>query len=308
MPISAAITNHTASIFLNPGCSILRPWSASVSIRSDANPTTSAIARSATAVRCASAVGCAGRITFFRGDWIYQLDRTSLSNFSSYYQTYNPNGVVTEDWPLISSGFTQIINRNSLDRPEFPTAGSEFTLTTELVGTVMGGNVDFHKHTLRIDWFTPALWKLVFYTSFQAGYMEGLGKDAKIPYLEYYFMGGDGLSRANPLRGYEDPLSGGTVIAEGGKAMLKYTAELRIPIAPNPTIFGLLFAEAGNTWPDFKRADPFSMKRSVGIGARVYMPMVGIIGFDYGYGFDRVDQNGNPDPKWKMHFVFGRSF
>ncbi|HNT65835.1 MAG TPA: outer membrane protein assembly factor BamA [bacterium] len=245
---------------------------------------------------------------FFRGDWIYQLDRTSLSNFSSYYQTYNPNGVVTEDWPLISSGFTQIINRNSLDRPEFPTAGSEFTLTTELVGTVMGGNVDFHKHTLRLDWFTPALWKLVFYTSFQAGYMEGLGKDAKIPYLEYYFMGGDGLSRANPLRGYEDPLSGGTVIAEGGKAMLKYTAELRIPIAPNPTIFGLLFAEAGNTWPDFKRADPFSMKRSVGIGARVYMPMVGIIGFDYGYGFDRVDQNGNPDPKWKMHFVFGRSF
>ncbi len=118
---------------------------------------------------------------FFRGDWIYQLDRTSLSNFSSYYQTYNPNGVVTEDWPLISSGFTQIINRNSLDRPEFPTAGSEFTLTTELVGTVMGGNVDFHKHTLRLDWFTPALWKLVFYTSFQAGYMEGLGKDAKFP-------------------------------------------------------------------------------------------------------------------------------
>ncbi|MBN1541944.1 outer membrane protein assembly factor BamA [candidate division KSB1 bacterium] len=245
---------------------------------------------------------------FFRGDWIYRLDRTSLSEFSSYYQLYNPNGVVTEDWPLISSGVSQIINRNSLDRPEFPTAGSEFTLTTEMAGTILGGNVDYHKHTLRLDWFTPALWKLVFYTSFQAGYMEGIGKSAKIPYLEYFFMGGDGLSRSTPLRGYDDPLSGGTAIAEGGKSMLKYTAELRIPIAPNPTIFGLLFAEAGNVWPDFKRADPFSMKRSVGVGARIFMPMVGIIGFDYGYGFDRLDQSGNPDPKWKMHFVFGRSF
>ena len=90
--------------------------------------------------------------------------------------------------------------------------------------------------------------------------------------------------------------------------MLKYTAELRIPIAPNPTIFALLFAEAGNTWIDFRRANPFAMKRSVGIGARVFMPMIGIIGFDYGYGFDRLDAYGLPDPGWKMHFVFGRSF
>ncbi len=245
---------------------------------------------------------------FFRGDWIYRLDRTALSDFNQYYIDSNPNGIVTEDWPLISSSITQIITRNSLDRPEFPTAGSEFTLTTEFAGLMLGGNVDYHKHTLRMDWFTPSFWKLVLYTSFQAGYMEGMGKNPRIPYLELFFMGGDGLSRSTPLRGYDDPLAGYAVIADGGKAMLKYTAEIRIPIAPNPTIFGLLFAEAGNTWSDFKRADPFTMKRSVGIGGRVFMPMIGIIGFDYGYGFDRIDSNGNPDPKWKMHFVFGRSF
>ena len=245
---------------------------------------------------------------FFRGDWIYTLDETSLSDFNSYYEAANPNGIVTEKWPLTSSSITQIFTRNSLDRPEFPTAGSEVTLTSELSGTILGGNVDFHKYTLRMDWFMPAYWKFVLYSSFQAGYMEGIGKNSRIPYLEYFFMGGDGLSRSIPLRGYEDPLGESTTVESGGKSYLKYTAEFRIPIAPNPTIFGLIFAEAGKVWSDFRHADPYSMKRSVGIGGRVFMPMIGIIGFDYGYGFDRIDASGNPDPKWKMHFVFGRSF
>lgn len=245
---------------------------------------------------------------FFRGDWIYRIDKTELSDFNQYIKDANPNNIVDEQWPLISSSITQIISRNSLDRPEFPTSGSDISLTAELAGTFLGGNVDFHKWIFRLDWFTPALWKLVFYSSFQAGYMESIGRDAHIPYTEYFFMGGDGLSRSIPLRGYDDPLANYRIVDEGGKAMLKYTAELRIPIAPNPTIFGLLFAEAGNTWLDFRRANPFAMRRSVGIGARVFMPMIGIIGFDYGYGFDRIDAYGNPDPKWKMHFVFGRSF
>lgn len=245
---------------------------------------------------------------FFRGDWIYRLDESTLSNFNEYILRTNPSGIVTEQWPLTSSSITQIFSRNSLDRPEFPTAGSEFSLSSELAGVFLGGNVDYHKYIFKMDWFTHSFWKLVIYTSFQAGFMEGIKGNSRIPYLEYFFMGGDGLSRSIPLRGYEDPLNGYTRLYQGGKAMMKYTAELRIPIAPNPTIFGLLFAEAGNTWQDYKHADPFNMRRSVGVGARVFMPMIGIIGFDYGYGFDRIDSNGNPDPKWKMHFVFGRSF
>ena len=245
---------------------------------------------------------------FFRADWIYGLDETNLTNFNSYYTTYNPSGITTTKWPLTSSGVTQIWSRNSLDRPEFPTAGSEFSLTTELTGTVLGGNVDFHKHIFKVDWFTPSFWKLVVYTSFQSGFMQTLRDNTRLNYFDYFFMGGDGLSRSIPLRGYDDPLSGSTRVGSGGKAMMKYTAELRIPIAPNPTIYALLFTEAGNVWQDYKHADPFNMNRSVGVGARVFMPMIGIIGFDYGYGFDRVDTNGDPDPKWKMHFVFGRSF
>ncbi len=245
---------------------------------------------------------------FFRYNLIYGLDQTTLSDFNETYKRYNPNGIVTEQWPRTSSAVTQVISRNSLDRPEFPTAGSELTITNELAGTFLGGTVDYHKHTLRFDWFMPSVWKLVVYTSFQGGYIEGIGNKSYIPYFEYFFMGGAGMSRSIPLRGYNDPLSEDYSAAEGGKAMMKYTAELRVPIAPNPTIFALIFAEAGNVWSDFRHADPMTMKRSVGVGARVYMPMIGIIGFDYGYGFDRVDLYGNRDPKWKMHFVFGKSF
>ena len=244
---------------------------------------------------------------FFRGDWIYGLDETNLSNFNDFLINNNYS-ITKQEWPLTSSTITQIISRNSLDRPEFPTSGSEFAFSSELAGVFLGGNVDYHKHTLKMDWFTPSFWNLVLYTSFQGGYMEVLGEEDNILYTELFYMGGAGMSRSIPLRGYEDPLSDSVYLNEGGRTMLKYQAELRIPIAPNPTIFALLFADAGNTWPTFKSMDPFKLRRSMGFGARVYMPMIGIIGFDYGYGFDRVDSNGDPDPKWKMHFVFGKSF
>ncbi len=119
-------------------------------------------------------------------------------------------------------------------------------------------------------------------------------------------MGGAGMSQAIPLRGYEDPLAGYTA-QEGGRAMMKYTFELRVPISPNPTIFALAFAEAGNTWATLADADPYSMRRSVGIGARVFMPMIGVLGFDYGYGFD-IDPVTGKRSGWKPHFIFGRGF
>jgi len=122
-------------------------------------------------------------------------------------------------------------------------------------------------------------------------------------------MGGAGLSQSIPLRGYDDPLAGGTIGGEGGKTMLKYSTELRFPIVPNPTIFGLLFAEAGNTWLTFRETDPFNLRRSVGLGVRIFMPMIGIIGFDYAYGFDNLDPaTGLRKGQWKPHFVFGRPF
>lgn len=245
---------------------------------------------------------------YFRGDWIYRIDHTALSDFSEDIIRYNPNGIATEDWPLTSSSITQIITRNSLNRPEFPTDGSQVSLSTEIAGAVFGGNVSYHKHVFQADWFTPIGLGLVLFNSFQTGYIKGFGKKSRIPYLEFFFMGGEGLSRSIPLRGYDDPLQG-SGSRTGGSTMLKYTTEIRIPIAPNPTIFGLIFGEAGNTFLDLAHTSPFDLRRSIGVGARIFMPMLGVIGFDYAYGFDNIDnRTGIHFGQWKPHFVFGRSF
>lgn len=245
---------------------------------------------------------------YFRGDWIYRIDSTELSDFIDSIVAANPRNIVGTEWPLISSSVTQIISRNSLNRPEFPTEGSEVSLSTEFAGGLLGGNVGYHKYMLSASWFTPAIWKFVLYNHTIAGFIDGWKKDSKIPYLEYFFLGGEGMSRSTPLRGYDDPLAG-YATSEGGKVMLKYTTEIRFPIIPNPTMFGLIFAEAGNTWANVTDTDPFDLRRSVGIGARIYMPMIGIIGFDYAYGFDNYDPaTGRTFGQWKPHFVFGRSF
>ncbi len=245
---------------------------------------------------------------FFRTDWIYRIDKTDLSNFTDAFLQVNP-GVAEQDWPLTTSGITQVISRNSLDRPEFPSSGSQFSLSTEITGGPLGGNVSFHKHILKNEWFSPAFLNFILFNSFQAGYIEGFGDDAQnIPFLELFFMGGEGLSRSIALRGYDDPLSSSSR-GTGGKVMFKYSTELRFPISPNPTIFGLFFAEAGNTWRSLDETDVFDLRRSVGIGFRIFMPMLGILGFDYAYGFDNLDRaTGEKFGDWKPHFVFGRSF
>ena len=246
---------------------------------------------------------------YFRGDWIFSLDETELSDFlpqlldsNPYFQAYQEMGALT------SRSIAQIFSRNSLDHPEFPRSGSEFSLRTEVAGGPLGGNVDFHKHYFVTNWFLPTFWELVLHLNFEAGYLAGFNENSRIPYLEHFFLGGEGMTRSIPLRGYDDPLSG-YASDIGNKTLLKYSIELRIPIAPNPTIFGLIFAEAGNAWPTVAATDPLNLRRSAGIGARVFMPMIGILGFDYAYGFDYVNiDTGERYGKWKPHFVFGKGF
>lgn len=241
---------------------------------------------------------------YFRGDWIYGLDQTELGDFSDYIKAYNPNNIVYEDWPLTSSSITQVISRNSLDQPEFPTRGSKVSYSSEFAGGPLGGNVGYWKNVFSAEFYVPTISpKLILLTRAQAGFIHTIDK---VPYLDHFFMGGSGMSRAIPLRGYEDPLANGSYYYEGGKTMLQSTVELRFPIIPNPMMYGLMFAEAGNTWLDFDSTDPFDLCRSVGVGIRIYMPMIGMIGFDYAYGFDHEDSSGMRYGEWKTHFVFGR--
>ena len=245
---------------------------------------------------------------YFRSDLIYRLDQTSLSEFNDFIIERNPNGIATEQWPLTSSSITYIVSRDSRDRPEFPTMGSQFSLTNEFAGTFLGGNVNFHKHSFSFRGFYPMFWKFVLHSNTEFGYLDGITSDSRIPYLELFFIGGAGLSRSVPLRGYDDPLAGGRAFSNGGRTLIKQSIEFRMPFIDNPTAFGIAFAEAGNIWSNLSDTDPFDLRRSVGVGIRIFMPMIGMIGFDYAYGFDNLGLLGEHYGKWKPHFVFGRGF
>ncbi len=243
---------------------------------------------------------------YFRGDWIFRVAQTKIFNvrdaelLSSY---------IFYDIPTTQISLTQIIQRDSRDRPEFSTRGSVYSLTTELTGGPLQGDEDYLKNVLTVEWYVPSFFGLVFYTQTKLGLIQGLYKDFYINPGELFYMGGSGLSFAEGLRGYDDgtvgPIStNGRPL--GGKSMTKFTAELRIPIAPNPTIYGLLFMEGGNVWESFSQTNIQNLRRSVGLGVRLFMPMVGIIGVDFGYGFDHYTADGTRKGQWKTHFQFGR--
>jgi outer membrane protein insertion porin family len=127
-------------------------------------------------------------------------------------------------------------------------------------------------------------------------------------------MGGTGLGyiATTPLRGYEDQSIGPRNTFNdivGGKALTKQTAELRLALSINPIpIYVLGFVEGGNVFESLSRADFFDLKRAAGLGARIQINPIGLLGFDYGYGFDDVlPRDGKPDG-WHFHFVFGRGF
>ena len=97
---------------------------------------------------------------------------------------------------------------------------------------------------------------------------------------------------------------------------MKFSTEFRVPFAENPVVYGMIFAEMGNVWSstdlmerlNLPRSGPLDLKRSVGVGVRFFMPMIGMLGFDLGRGFDRVDINGKLKPEWKTTLTFGQQF
>lgn len=241
---------------------------------------------------------------YFRGDWFTKFQRTQVINGAGLYET----GVRTQ----FSVG--QTITRNSTDNPIFPTMGSKIYLASEIAGANVIGSINFHKESFGAEAYNRLenSGKFVLYSNFLLQSISSLSKDNYIPPNEFLFMGGSGLAyNTVALRGYDDrtigPLnSSGNPV--GGKVLMKYGIELRYAVSLDPIpIFLIVFGEAGNVWNAFKQADLLDLRRSVGFGARLQLPAVGIIGFDLGYGFDRkiVDKQ---DPSWLFHFQFGRGF
>ena len=143
------------------------------------------------------------------------------------------------------------------------------------------------------------------------GALVELDDNQFIPYSARFVMGGTGIPYGEMLRGYVDNgigpkrINDGYLSSDGGKIMLKYSMELRYKFSDSPTIYGLVFAEAGNIWKDFDSTDIFNLKRSMGLGVRIFMPMLGMLGYDIGYGFDSIYDNGDSSSRWEHHLIFG---
>ncbi len=238
---------------------------------------------------------------YFRGDWQVVVQRNNQQSSEGLYR----KGITTE------ISVQQTLSRMSFNSLIFPTSGSRVSLTTKwALGALGVGSTDYLKLRFAAEFVAP-LWgpelaeRLVLYLSTELGYLKGLRSDSTIPAVEFYRMGGSGLGGFNvtPLRGYPDqsigPLGGGTVLA-------RHTAELRFAVSLNPMpIYFIAFAEAGNVWQDLRRADPFELKRSAGVGMRILLLPLGLLGFDYGYGFDPA-RPGQPRSGWNFHFQLGR--
>jgi outer membrane protein insertion porin family len=231
------------------------------------------------------------------------------------------------------------ISRNSVDQPIYPKTGSNFTFHGQFTppyskfnnknyGPEMNDQdrykyIEYQKYKITAEWFTQLTNKkaaegkearnLVLRTKVGYGFLGYYNKAVGISPFERFYMGGSGISGFQnfvareiiALRGYPD----NSLSSAGGDPICaRYTMELRYPISLNPsaTIFVLGFAEAGNTWVNFKAFNPFQVKRSAGLGLRVFLPMFGLLGVDYGWGFDNIP--GQPtigNGKGQFHLTIG---
>ncbi len=254
---------------------------------------------------------------FFRGQWGLQVTKKIYNGTQDDLDLYT--GGLEQS---VGVNISQTITRDSRDRPEFTTSGSRMVWNTTLSGGVLGGNEDFHKHVLSLELYSPLISKFVLVNTIKAGVIGKLAsrgdETSIIPYDERFIMGGNGIPYGNMLRGYDDnaigPLSSrGSPI--GGNSMLRFTTELRFPLSENPVIYALAFAEMGNVWANKDMTEPFrltrtgplNLKRAAGVGIRFFMPMIGMLGFDIGYGFDDLTGSGEPQG-WKTTITFGQQF
>ncbi len=249
----------------------------------------------------------------------YELSETELSLFSTDYEAYvegleNSLGsndldwtpLNKIDWPQTKSSLRISFNRNSTDNPFFPTAGSKSSYSFELAGGPLGGEIEFQEHVLSHSTYQRLPGGFALHMRGFFGLLHGLNKPNDVPDWERYRLGGN---RRYPLRGYKDlevvPKGNPTFI--GGRYFTILNAEVLYPLTKAVQL--LTFLDMGDVWNSFSEADMASLRKGAGFGVRVEVPMMGTIGFDYGYGFDRENPfTHEKDPRWEPHFNIGNFF
>lgn len=261
-------------------------------------------------------------------------------NFTLYNEI-SYTAYMLKDWTgfKISNGnsnlfsFTTVFGRNTIFGSIYPTSGSSWSLSLALTppyslfsnrdfSTASDNDlyrwVEYHKWKAKAEWYTPLSKnnKLVLMTRAEMGYLGHYNKYKLSPF-EGFDMGGSGMSGYNVygvdiigMRGYSDgsitPISANNDYA---RVYNKFTLEVRHPIVMEGAtkIYGLVFADAGNAFRNWKEFNPFQLKRSLGVGLRVNLPMVGMMGLDWGYGFDHA-AGASKRHGGQVTFTFGQQF
>ena len=270
-------------------------------------------------------------------------------DYFQFMATLNYQLYMMHDWDyfLVNNGNCHNINlelmlqRNSIDNPLYTRKGSQFMLSVAATppyslfdnkdyGAMSSSDpdkykfIEYHKWKFKAKIFSPLAPLTVkrtpvLMTRVEYGFLGTYNKDKKSPF-ETFYMGGDGMSGYSStyaqetigLRGYEN----GSIAGNGGYnsygyAYSRLAMELRYPflLEPSSTIYGLVFVEAGNAWTDLKNFNPFNLKRSAGVGVRIFLPMIGLMGLDWAYGFDEPNYGSNGKRSGSnLHFIIGQEF
>ena len=288
--------------------------------------------------------GLAKRLTI--PDDFFQLSQSisyQYYNLNNYY-----TGLFTfGDGQANNLAYTISLSRNNTRvNPIFPTGGSSFNITGKFTppyslftgtdydnlgdlpefqddnGNPLIAQIDqekfkwleFYKIKFNGTWYTPIYEKLILKTQADFGFIGAYNQSrGNIPF-ERFFLGGDGMvsyaldgRETIALRGYPNQSLSGN---DGSVLYNKFSLELRYPITlkPSASIYALSFLEAGNGYDSFRDFDPFNSKRSAGVGVRIFMPAFGLLGIDFGYGFDNANENLNTSNGWETHFIIGQRF
>ena len=276
--------------------------------------------------------------TYRLQDWAYQfLFNTGISHNLSYTLNLTRTSTDQQIYPRQGSEFTlglqltppySLLRKNGISgydangNPIRFTAKSPKDINYDLQSSEDRYRwIEYHKWTFKGAVYTKLVGDLVLMARAQFGYLGYYNRNWGYSPFEGFRVGGDGMSGYDTygseiisLRGYENysltPTATSSYNSTGnyyaGNIYDKFTVELRYPLIlqPQSTIFALLFLEGGNCWSDIRDFNPFQIRRSAGVGVRVFLPMIGLLGVDWGYGFDNLDGNGGS----QFHFVIGQQF
>lgn len=273
-------------------------------------------------------------------NFLFNLTLTGENIRLEDYSARSGGGFVYEGAAVSNGSFNNIslkatISRSTVYEPTYPKSGARISLAGQFTPpySLFRRNTDYgelsvqerfkwleyHKWRIDFEWYASLIEKLVFKASAKMGFLGMYNQAVGLSPFERYELGGDGLSNQTigitgrdiiALRGYEVEDIGPNNGLGGGNIFNKFSLELRYPLSlqQNSTIYLLTFLDGGNSWIGGKNYNPFDLRRSAGGGLRVFLPMFGLLGFDYGFGFDKPGLIQNKS-KWtefgKFSIVLG---